>query len=212
MANPCFNHIVFEGSPENLHSLVEYINNTFWEKPEGVITELLRLEEMVPKESKQPYYHECGSAYFEVLTLEVYSFRADTNALHQPVELSSDFEKVFLHGESAYTPTVGLTSILCTKFQLTAEHVYEEGRSLYGKATVDAEGGYTNNEFVSFWEGVAVIDPDDYIERAQLDYDDYFDEEDFKTSEIWKYCPADEQQELLQGFKEHLEPNKEDSL
>lgn len=121
MANYCFNNITFYGEKENLNKLKKALSTypkceyfTLWVREET--------GQPIPEEGEINYY-EFGTKWFEFeITQE-------------------DDATVYVSGDSAWSPPVGMVEAFCKAFQLSAEIEYEEpGMDFAGKVYVDENG------------------------------------------------------------------------
>ena len=56
------------------------------------------------------------------------------------------------------------------------------------------------DESYNYWEGIAVLDPGDYLERARNEFESYDTEQEFLESDVYKYCPQDLKIILLEEY------------
>lgn len=211
MANHCNNFIEFVGPHNKIVELTDYINRMYWSEPSE--STLLRLEEMVEPDQQMNYKEIVGARWFEVSTLFLNNedvLKSDTSSIEEQPDGESCLQ---LYGDSAWSPVNGLMQILAKKYGLTAVNQYEEGQSFYGRAEV-SEDGILTDECYDFWEGVAILDEGDYIERANNEIEAQVFENlgEFLVSDLWNYCPEGLQEEVRSAFFSYISEQEDNEL
>ena len=117
MPNWCFNHVTFSGDKENLDKL----------------TSALETAKKAEQEEKQAQkIHSLGEVvegYFFDIYYEVYD------------------DHITLQYETRWSPNIDDVAQLCKECKVSAEHEYSEsGMQIYGTATYDASGEYTDEQ------------------------------------------------------------------
>lgn len=158
MPNWCFNTVTFSGDKENLNALnIALTNAEKTEQEEKQGQKIHRLGEVV-------------EGYF----FDIYFERYD--------------DHITLQYETKWSPNQEDLALLCKEYKVSAEHEYSEpGMQIYGTATYNASGEYT----------------DEQIEQEFLDLIEYDDESGMYLyeGEYWE-CEDDLIEAEYQNWKE----------
>jgi hypothetical protein len=117
MPNWCYNHVTFSGDKENLNALNKALTNA--EKAEQEEKQAQKIHSL--DEVKEGYF------------FDIYHEQHD--------------DHITLQYETRWSPNQEDLALLCKEYKVSAEHEYSEsGMQIYGTATYDASGEYTDEQ------------------------------------------------------------------
>jgi len=181
MANDCWNKVVITGSDETL----EKIKTRFTSSENGVFT-MNNYQTLFDSDVSDMSEDDFGSKRFS-----------------PSVEI--DDKKLYISGDSAWSPMTGLFERICVEYGVEATLEYDEmGYNFAGKISWDTNGVEKENIEWTYWEKQYLHDQENFWEEMEWRYEEYdtFDElvENFELHK-WKNPEILD----LDKLKEHYE-------
>jgi hypothetical protein len=155
MANDCWNKVVITGSDETL----EKIKTRFTSSENGVFT-MNNYQTLFDSDVSDMSEDDFGSKRFS-----------------PSVEL--DDKKLYISGDSAWSPMTGLFERICVEYGVEATLEYDEmGYNFAGKISWDTNGVEKENLEWTYWEKQYLYDQENFWEEMEWRYEEYdtFDE------------------------------------
>lgn len=194
MANSCYNNVTFTGPAENIANLRKLLELFIQLHPDNYV--------------EDSTFDMAG--FCEVLQIE----DAGTRWLEVNYYDNTQVDSLNLSGDTAWRPMDKAVQRLCLMYKVSAELEYEEnGDDFKGKDTFDEDGNWIENCY-GYWEGMAILEPEDYVERAKSDIDcELFESsEDFFNSSLWNYCPDGLKEEVRSAFFSYISEQEDNEL
>ena len=187
MANDCWNKVVIKGDEATLKKIQEKFNSS-----ENGVFNMNNYQSLFDSDVSDMYEDDFGSKRFT-----------------PSVELEDG--QLFISGDSAWSPMVGLFERICVEYGVEAELEYDEmGYDFAGRIVWDTKGVEVENQEWTYWERLCVKDQDNFWEEMQFRYEIYesFDElvADFNLDK-WEDSSILDTNRLEAGFEEYLSQN-----
>ena len=187
MANDCWNKVIIKGDEATLKKIEEKFNSS-----ENGIFSMSNYQSLFDSDVSDMDEDDFGSKRFS-----------------PSVELEDG--QLFISGDSAWSPMIGLFERICVDYGVGAELEYDEmGYDFAGRVVWDSKGVEVENEEWTYWERLCMKDQDNFWEEMQWRFENYesVDEliEDFHIHK-WKDESILDMDMLKSKFEEYLSEN-----
>jgi hypothetical protein len=188
MPNWCSNHIIINGTKENMKPIVDFFNNH---------NDLNIMATLVPPDEDYDKIVETGN-YLLFPHSTFYGTKWDfTKEELNLVDVNED--GVSLSVDTAWAPCNEFLRRLCIKYKVNAENEYEEpGCDFAGRYTCDAEGNQ-NDESYPWLEGVYKFDNDLFWMRIDDDEFAHIDSIE-QLKEEYSFLDEQDMEELIKIY------------